>query len=274
PHFDWPNYAEVTEPRDAVEHVRKEYAAVVSKCDDSLGKVLDKMDQYQLWDDTLLIVCTDHGFMLGEHNLWAKCHQPFYNEIAHTPFFLWDPRHPAADERRQALIQTIDIAPTVLDYFQIEPPASVLGKPLAPCLESDQPVRQAGLFGQFGAHISVTDGRYVYMQAPVDESDIFEYTLMPTHMTALFSTDELAHTTIRPPFSFTKNVPVMKIRGRNQHGSGENRATSLLFDLEADPHQDHPIDDPEIKQRMIAMMLKLLAENDAPEEVYSHWGLK
>ena len=61
-------------------------------CDASLGRVLDVMDELDLWDDTMLIVCTDHGFLLGEHGWWAKMVQPWYDENIHTPLFIWDPR--------------------------------------------------------------------------------------------------------------------------------------------------------------------------------------
>jgi len=92
PHFDWPSYSRVTESEHTVEHVRYEYAALLSMCDAHLGKVLDLMDAYDMWQDTMLIVNTDHGFLLGEHGWWAKCVMPFYNEVAHTPLFIWDPR--------------------------------------------------------------------------------------------------------------------------------------------------------------------------------------
>ncbi|MDF1515499.1 MAG: sulfatase, partial [Anaerolineae bacterium] len=85
PHFDWPPYAPVTETDAQVAHMRYENAASVSMCDTYMGKVLDMMDDLNLWEDTLLLVCTDHGFLLGEHDWWAKCVQPFYNDVAHTP---------------------------------------------------------------------------------------------------------------------------------------------------------------------------------------------
>ena len=96
------------ETPEQVEHCRYENAALVSMCDAYLGKVLDLMDELDLWKDTLLIVNTDHGFLLGEHDWWAKCVQPFYNEIAHTPLFLWDPRTGRRGETCDALVQTID----------------------------------------------------------------------------------------------------------------------------------------------------------------------
>ena len=53
---DWPPYAPVAEDDNTVEHVRYEYAALLSKCDRYLGLVLDAMDKYNLWENTMLIV--------------------------------------------------------------------------------------------------------------------------------------------------------------------------------------------------------------------------
>jgi arylsulfatase A-like enzyme len=47
------------------------------------------MDYYDMWDDTMLIVNTDHGFLLGEHGWLAKNYPPVYSEIANTPLFIW-----------------------------------------------------------------------------------------------------------------------------------------------------------------------------------------
>ncbi|MFD9950360.1 sulfatase, partial [Nonomuraea sp. NPDC059022] len=91
PHFDWPDYKRVTETPRQVDHARYEYAALLSMCDHSLGRVLDTMDELGLWEDTLLIVCTDHGLLLGEKGWWGKSVQPWYNELVHLPLFVWDP---------------------------------------------------------------------------------------------------------------------------------------------------------------------------------------
>ena len=83
----------------------------------TLGQVMDKLKALELWEDTLFIVCTDHGFLLGEHQWWGKNIMPVYNEIASTPFFIRDPRCKAEGVRRSALAQTIDIPATLLEYF-------------------------------------------------------------------------------------------------------------------------------------------------------------
>ncbi|MCP4752771.1 MAG: sulfatase [Proteobacteria bacterium] len=273
PHYDWPNYYMVTETPEQVEHLRLEYAALMSMCDAHLGKVLDLMDQHDMWKDTLLIVNTDHGFLLGEHDWWAKMVQPVYNEIAHTPLFVWDPRSGAKNQRRQSLVQTIDLAPTLLDYFGVEPPDSMQGKPLARTVASDESVREAGLFGLHGCHVNVTDGRWLYMRAPIgsENKPIYDYTLMPTHMAARFDPKELQEIELAEPFTFTKGCRTMKIQARpwiNPYIYG-----SLLFDLENDPGQENPLVDEEVEKRMIALLVDLMKESDAPPEQFQRLGL-
>ena len=51
----------------------------------------------------MLIVWTDHGFLLSEHDLWAKIQMPWYRELSNTPFFVWDPRCGHAGQRAAEL---------------------------------------------------------------------------------------------------------------------------------------------------------------------------
>ena len=56
----------------------------------------------------------------------------------HTPFFVWDPRCGKAGERRRSLVQpSIDLGPTLLDFFGLEPPADMLGAALRDAIASD-----------------------------------------------------------------------------------------------------------------------------------------
>ena len=273
PHFDWPPYGRGQFPPEAGEHLRLLNAALVSMCDHYLGQVLDKMDALDLWKDTLLIVNTDHGFLLGEHDWWAKCVMPFYNEVANMPLFAWDPRAGCAGQRRQSLVQTIDIAPTLLEYFGVPRPPDMQGVPLRQTVASDQPVREAALFGLHGAHVNCTDGRYVYMRAPAnpDNRPLFNYTLMPAHMRNSFPPEELADIQLQPPFAFTKGCRTMKTAARpwvNAHSFG-----NLLFDLSVDPQQEHPLRDAAVEQRLIGLMTGLMRANDAPIEQYERLGL-
>lgn len=280
PVFDWPQYRHPTETPEQIEHCRNEYKALLSMCDAYLGKILDLMDELDLWKDTMLIVNTDHGFLLGEHDWWAKCVQPFYDEVIHTPFFIWDPRCGCSGQRRSSLTQNIDIAPTLLDYFGVSIPEDMLGKPLGQTVKNDQPVRTAALFGQHGGQMNVTDGRYIYMRscATPDNAPLYEYTLMPTHMRSMFTAQEISGAQLSQPFSFTKNCPLLKINAVQPDGKGnhnnQHRERTMLFDLQSDPNQLHPIHNPEIEQQMIRYMVQLMIENDAPTEQYTRLGLE
>jgi arylsulfatase A-like enzyme len=277
PHFDWPNYSRVMETPEQVEHCRYEYAALVSMCDHYLGKILDVLDEKDLWKDTMLIVNTDHGFFLGEKNWWAKMIQPVYNELVHTPLFIWDPRSGKKNGTRDALVQTIDLAPTILEFFGIKLPKDMQGKVLKDTISSDVKVRDAALFGTHGAHVNVTDGRYVYMRGINRRNrPLYDYTLMPTHMVGMFSPSELKTVELADPFSFTKGCKTMKIKAYSILGKASASGPKhrrLLFDLSKDPKQEYPLDDPQVENKMIELLIKLMKENDAPVEQYERLNL-
>jgi arylsulfatase A-like enzyme len=274
PHFDWPKYERVSEDPDAVEHLRYEYAALLTQCDHYLGVVMDLMDELDLWEDTLLMVCTDHGFLLGEHDWWAKVRMPFYNEIAHIPLFVWDPRAAIRGEHRASLTQTIDLGPTLLEFFGIEPTDSMQGRSLRSVIEGDEPIRDAGLYGVFGGHVNVTDGRYVYMRAPAtpDNWPLHHYTLMPMHMRSPFTLEELKQMSWHAPFSFTKDCPVMRIPASIPGGWYHDLSTRL-YDLATDAGQERPVDDAGLEADMAAKLERELAQSDAPSEQYERLGL-
>ncbi len=271
---DWPPYTEASNPAQT-EIYRKLNAALVTMCDDYLGKVLDFMDSHNMWEDTMLIVNTDHGFLLGEHDWWGKCQMPFYDEIARTPLFIWDPRSGIKNERRDSLVQTIDLPATVLSYFGVEIPKDMQGVDLAPVIENDTPIREAGLFGLHGGHVNCTDGRYVYMRAPLsaDNKPLYQYTHMPEHMHYPFSLDEMRSMQWHEGFDFTKGCPVMKIDAAAFQGARAHKFGTMLFDTESDPGQLNPINNPEIEAMMIDKMIKLMKENDAPPEQFQRLGL-
>ncbi|MDY7102164.1 MAG: sulfatase [Actinomycetota bacterium] len=274
-HFDWPGYQKVSESPELIEAARRSYAALVSMCDKSLGRLLDAMDAHDMWDDTMLIVNTDHGFLLGEHGWWAKSVMPWYDELIHLPFFVWDPRAARRGERCDALAQTIDLAPTLLDFFGVEASADTTGHDLAGVIAGDgTPLRPGALFGLFGSHVNVTDGRYTYMRGPADRTNapLAHHTLMPTHMRSRFGVGELAAWEPADPFTFTKGLRTMKVPARSQFMNPWIHGT-LLFDLETDPGQERPIIDDELELRMLGLLVERMRAEDAPAGEYERLGL-
>lgn len=270
--FDWPDYGRVAETAGQVDALRDEYSSLLTMCDGSLGRVLDAMDELSLWDDTLLIVCTDHGLLLGERGWWGKNVQPWFDENIHTPLFIWDPRKGARGERSDALVQTIDFGASILEYFGVPRPADMLGRPIAPGT-GERPPRKAAMFGSFGGHVNVTDGRYVYMRACAtpENSPLYEHTLMPTHMTSRFAPDELRDAELVGPLPFTKGVPVLRTSARawgNPWAFG-----TLLYDREHDPEQLRPLVDLGLERQLAELLVESMREADAPASQFQRLGL-
>ena len=239
-----------------------------------------------MWQDTAVVLSTDHGFLLAEHDWWGKNRMPFFNEIAHIPLVI---HHPAfghcAGQRRQALTQTTDLMPTLLALHGVAAPASAEGHNLLPLLEQDHAVREAALYGMFGAGTNITDGRYTYFRYPEDmtQQQLYEYTLMPMHLKNLFHVDELRGAQLSPPLGFTQGVPLMKVPARRNakgqpaghqgQGNGYEDTTTVLFDLRDDPEQLKPFRDDAIEARLLDLMAQLMRANEAPPEAFIRLGL-
>jgi arylsulfatase A-like enzyme len=278
PVLDWPRYKRVIESADEIDELRANYAALVTMCDEYFGRLLDYLDRHDMWRDTAVVVTTDHGFLLAEHDWWGKNRMPFFNELAHIPLLVWHPDHAAhGGERRSALTQTIDVMPTLLDLFGVAAPPTVEGHSLLPLLERDGRVRDAALYGMFGAGTNITDGRYTYFRYPEDmtRQPLYEYTLMPMHLKSMFTLECLRGAQLAPPFGFTDGVPVVKDQpvGHVGQEGGYEDTTTVLYDLAADPQQQRPFRDEAIEAGLIAQMVRLMRGNEAPPEALTRLGI-
>jgi arylsulfatase A-like enzyme len=280
---DWPRYGRVDELPEECEELRANYYAIVSLCDSLMGELLDYFDAHDLWKDTALVVTTDHGFLLGEHDFWAKNRMNMYEEIVHIPFFVHHPSRGRAGERRRALTQTTDLAPTFLDLFGVAPAPEMQAKSVLPVLERDQELRAAAIFGYFGGAVNVTDGRYTYHRYPADlkTQEIYQYTLMPTHLWERFTPEELAGASLAEPFPFTKGTPLLKVPVierspmYNNYGPGAFiESETRLYDLEQDPGQERPLQDQAVEARMARLMRELMLANDPPPEALRRLALE
>ena len=99
PILDYPPYGKFYGSEDEAEELRSAYAATLSHSDFQLGRLLDIFDENEMWENTSLIVTTDHGFLLGEHDLWAKNVMPVFNEVAKIPLFISTPNTIEKKER-------------------------------------------------------------------------------------------------------------------------------------------------------------------------------
>lgn len=103
--------------------------------DKNVGLVLDALKESGHADDTLVIYTGDHGYMLGQHGRFEKhcCYEP----AVRAPLLARWPKHIESRQTTKALVEFIDIAPTILDFCRVPVPAALQGKSLTPLLRGE-----------------------------------------------------------------------------------------------------------------------------------------
>ncbi|MEX1255347.1 MAG: sulfatase [Dehalococcoidia bacterium] len=170
PHLIWPPYIRgalqqgVLDERQA-RQLRACYGGKLTMIDAWFGKIIDAVERHQLWDDTAVIVCTDHGHYLGEKDIWGKPGVPAYEPLGHIPLMIsWPGAAPGAVN---ALTTTADINATLADVFGVEAKHRAHGVSLLPLVRGEaQSVREYALSGVWGREVHLIDGRHKYARAP------------------------------------------------------------------------------------------------------------
>ncbi|MCM3699517.1 sulfatase [Paenibacillus macerans] len=102
------------------------YYGMISLMDKYIGKILDKLDELGVADDTLVVFTTDHGHFFGQHGLQAKggFH---YEDLIKLPFIVRYPGRVPAGRRSDAIQSLVDLAPTFLSFGGLPIPPSMTG---------------------------------------------------------------------------------------------------------------------------------------------------
>lgn len=290
PQYEWPHYQPVDVPEDALEHIKKRYAALLTMTDKWLGKLLDKMDQYNLWEDTMVIFTSDHGFMLGEHGFMAKNYMPAYNEVFHIPLMVHLPGGEYAGNRLKALTQNIDIFPTLLEYYGIEKSICknpIHGKSLLPLIRGErEKIRNYAIYGYFAKNVNITDGKYTYFRTASnsDNTPIYVYGAMPTTIGQYYGPDSLKDLSRIEMGRYLKwtDYPLYKIPGDIINQKDKSQAFDInsplissnhLFDIERDYLQQEEIKDEKLEKKYIKALVQTMKEHDSPDEQFERLGL-
>jgi arylsulfatase A-like enzyme len=112
------------------------YCESLLAVDESVGRVLEYLDQEGLAESTLVIYMGDNGFSFGEHGLIDKRH--FYEESAKVPFLIRCKDLFEGGRVMEPMIQNIDVAPTILEVAGIEKPKQMHGESILPLLHGEK----------------------------------------------------------------------------------------------------------------------------------------
>lgn len=299
PHLIWPPYgADVvaggTLSTRQAQQVRAQYGAKLTMIDHWLGRVLDQFDRHGLWESTALIVCTDHGHYLGEHDYFGKPPVPVMETLGHIPLFIHVPgmpdHAPEPGDTIDALTTSVDLYATIAELFGITGSARhrTHGTSLLPVLRgTTRHVRDSLLTGIWGREIHLVDAEHNYCRAPSGANEPLtmfsnRWSTMPIPIPehqALPLPDEratLAHmpgTTvpvIRQPWDAGDKVPYWAWGGLGR---------SHLWNVHEDPDEEHDLlsnGGPDSKtEAILAEKLRAtLIDIDAPAEQLTRLGLR
>ena len=150
------------------------YNASVAAADSAVGKLIVALRASKWYDDSLIVIASDHGESLGAHG--EETHGVFlYDETIHVPLLLKFPQSQNAGKRVTARARLVDVAPTILEIASMPIPSQMQGQSLLRIARAnaDQPVYSISNFPQqaFGwsALESWRAGKYLYIRAPKPE---------------------------------------------------------------------------------------------------------
>ena len=114
--------------------IKQYYYALVSHIDEQVGCILGELDRLGLREDTIVVFTSDHGEHLGDHGRTGK--GTAHDSAARVPLIVSYPGHCAEGERRDALIEHVDLAPTLLDWAGLQTPPAMQGRSFRPLVEA------------------------------------------------------------------------------------------------------------------------------------------
>ncbi|QCX02297.1 sulfatase [Aggregatimonas sangjinii] len=116
------------EDKSFAEEVRRHYAAAISYADAQVGKILAELARTGADKNTIVVLWGDHGWHLGEHAIWGK--HSLFEESLHSPMIISYPGMDQKDTKTDAMVETLDIFPTLCDLTGVEIPKFAQGESL------------------------------------------------------------------------------------------------------------------------------------------------
>jgi arylsulfatase A-like enzyme len=232
----------------------KDYLNTVQSVDDSVGELLDYLDNSGLAENTVVIYASDQGFYLGEHGWFDK--RFMYEQSLRTPFLVRWPHVAKAGSVDERIVSNVDFAQTFLELAGVEAPADMQGRSLVTLLKGEQPDDWRKTFyyqyyegppaeHSVAEHYGVTDGRYKLIHYhQLNQWELFDLATDPDEMQSVYGqpdyvghrqrlTDELKR--LRSELDVTSNAPPELDEGEQrtrQQQRIENRQRRLQRRLE------------------------------------------
>jgi arylsulfatase A-like enzyme len=138
------------------------YAGVIAFVDDCVGHFLEEIQRLGLFENSLIIIATDHGEPFGEHGIVRKARPWGYEELARTFLMIREPAGRGVP-RVDSYTQQTDVTATILDYLSIPPPAYMSSRSLLPLiLGKEEKVRDFAVCCHHGKSVNIRQEDWSY----------------------------------------------------------------------------------------------------------------
>ena len=284
-HLVWPPYTIGAVARGVIDErearqIRAQYGAKLTMIDAWFGRLLDALEHGGYFDDTIVIVCTDHGHYLGEKDIFGKPGCPIYEPLGHTPLLIAAPGV-TGGATCDALTTNVDLHATISDLFGATVPHRTHGLSLLPLLDGTATsVRECALAGVWGREVHLIADHAKYVRAPAGDNEPLSmwsnrWSTMPLH----------AHPDVTLPLPDDRavldrmpgsTVPVIRQPFRAGDllpywGYGRFHGT-MAFDLAEDPGEERNLADDAMGTTLAAMLHDALRAVDAPGDQFTRLG--
>ena len=146
-----------------LERMRALYAGEVTMTDRWFGRFIDTLDSSDFAKETLLVVLSDHGVALGEHDATGKPFWALYPELTDIPFMIRHPEGTRGGETSDYYASTHDVAPTILGFLDMEPRSPMDGQDLSVIFGGGQPSERNHFTLGYDEYVWARDDRYVLL---------------------------------------------------------------------------------------------------------------
>ncbi|MEM7307477.1 MAG: sulfatase [Planctomycetota bacterium] len=137
------------------DELRRHYAACVTYVDALVGRVLARLEQLDLARNTVVVLWGDHGWHLGEHSIWGK--HALFEESLRSPLIVRAPGLARPGVHSDAVVETIDVFPTLCELTGVAPPPELDGSSLGPQLARPAEEGDSAVAYRHGAETIRTD---------------------------------------------------------------------------------------------------------------------
>ena len=227
---------------DELREIVAVYYGMCTKTDRNLGWIVDALKQSGRWDNTVVVATSDHGDFVGDYGLTEKMQNTFEDCLVNVPFAIRVPGVAALPKPSEALVELVDLLPTLLDAAGIELGHTQFGRSLMPLLRGETAEHRDYVFSEGGALIG----------------------------------EEHTHETDRPKENIYWSRPALQWTERETHGKAvmirskkwklvrRLYDTDELYDLDSDPGEvNNLVDDPSfdrVRRDLSEAMLKWFIE--------------